>query len=102
MKVIHAAALAITFVLLSGCGGGPQVCNETQPYERSRLGKRIEVPEGLDPLDPSRELTIPEPSPRPPRAANSPCLEVPPSFRIEEEQPPQQAAEDAENDADGA
>lgn len=99
MKVIRVAAVATTVFLLAGCGGAAQVCKETQPYERSRLGKRIEVPEGLDPLDPQRELSIPEPSPRPPRAANAPCLEVPPSFRIEE-QPPQQAAGEAEGGTD--
>lgn len=85
MKVLQVSVIATMVVLLSGCGG-TQACRDTQPYERSRPGRHVEVPEGLDPLNSQRELTIPEPSPRPPRAANSPCLEVPPTFRIEEEQ----------------
>lgn len=94
-------ALATMVLVLAGCGGGPgQVCREMQPYERSHLGKRVEVPDGLDPLNPSRELTIPEASPRPPRAANAPCLELPPSFRIEEEQPAQQAAGESGDEPD--
>lgn len=98
MKAVQVSVLATMVILLSGCGG-TQACVETQPYERSRLGKHVEVPGGLDPLDSGRELTIPDASPRPPRAANAPCLELPPTFRIEEEPPPQQAA-DEPDDAD--
>lgn len=98
MKAVWMPALATMVLVLAGCGGAAQVCRDTQPYERSTLGKRVEVPDGLDPLKPDRELTIPEPSPRPPRAADAPCLELPPSFRIEEEQPAQQAAGDSDAD----
>ncbi len=97
MRGLRLAAVAVSVTILGGCGGTP-ACQELQPYEQSRLGKRIEVPEGLDPLNPSRELTIPEPSPRPPRAANAPCLELPPSFRVEE--PPAQPAAGAEDGSD--
>jgi hypothetical protein len=43
------------------------------------LGKRIEAPEGLDQLQSDREMTIPDVSPRDPRPADAPCLELPPS-----------------------
>lgn len=98
IKALKVSALATTVILLSGCGGTP-VCMETQPYEQSRLGKHVEAPEGLDSLDPRRELTIPEASP-PPRAANAECLELPPTFRIKDEQP-QQAAEEADDADEG-
>jgi len=98
MKAIKVAALATTVMFLVGCGGTP-ACQKAQPYQQSRPGKRIEVPEGLDPLNPQRELTIPDPSPRPPRAANAPCLEVPPSFRIEQ-QAPQPAAAESDDGSD--
>jgi hypothetical protein len=101
MKAAWMPALATMVLVLAGCGGAAQVCrDEPQPYERSHLGKRVEVPDGLDPLNPSRELTIPEPSPRPPRAADAPCLELPPSFRIEEEEPAQQASGESDAEPD--
>ncbi|HZD52227.1 MAG TPA: hypothetical protein VE175_04215 [Woeseiaceae bacterium] len=97
MKIALVSALSTLVVFLSGCGGTP-ACMETQPYQRSRLGKHIESPEGLDSLDAQREMTIPEASPRPPRAANAPCLELPPTFRVEQEQPqPAAEAEDEES-----
>lgn len=99
IKALKVSVLATMMAFLSACGG-TQVCLEAEPYEQSELGKHVEPPEGLDPLNPERELTIPEPSPRPPRAANAPCLELPPTFRIEEP-PPQQAAEEAD-ESEGA
>lgn len=99
IKALKVSALATTVIVLSGCGGTP-ACMETQPYEQSRLGKHVESPEGLDPLDPRRELTIPEASPRPERAASAECLELPPTFRIEDEQP-QQAAEESDDADEG-
>lgn len=96
MKALYVAAVATAVLVLAGCGGEAQVCRDNQPYERSHLGKRVEVPESLDPLNPDRELTIPEPSPRPPRAADAPCLELPPSFRIEGEPPAQHAADESD------
>lgn len=67
-------------LLLGACGGASSVCEKPKLYQESALGKRIEVPEGLDPLEPSREMTIPEPSPRDPRPPDARCLELPPTF----------------------
>lgn len=66
--------------LLAACGIG-NVCEDPQRYESSRLGKRIEAPEGLDSLQESKELSIPEASPRPPRSEDDPCLELPPVYK---------------------
>jgi hypothetical protein len=66
--------------LIAGACGGADVCEKPKHYQTSQPGKRIEVPEGLDSLNSAREMTIPEPSPRDPRPANAPCLEVPPSY----------------------
>jgi hypothetical protein len=82
MKVLRVPVIATMTVLMAGCGGTP-ACLEPQPYESSQAGKRIEAPEGLDQLNAGREMTIPEASPRPPRADNAPCLEYPPSFGTE-------------------
>jgi hypothetical protein len=86
MTVVKVSVITTIALLFAGCGG-MQECRKAQPYERSQLSKPIEAPEGLDPLDPSREMTIPEASPRPPRAANAPCLEYPPTFGTGEPEP---------------
>jgi uncharacterized lipoprotein len=79
MKTVKLTVPVAAALLLGACGGTP-VCEKPQLYQQSQLGKRIEVPEGLDPLQASREMTIPEPSPRDPRPAGAPCLEMPPNF----------------------
>lgn len=83
MKVLKMSLLSTMTLLICACGGTP-ACQKPQPYEESRLGKQIEAPEGLDPLQSSGEMAIPEPSPRPPRPADAPCLESPPSFQTGE------------------
>lgn len=67
-------------VLLGACGGGTSVCEKPKLYQQSQLGTRIEVPEGLSPLQAGREMTIPDASPRDPRPPGAPCLEMPPTF----------------------
>ena len=83
MKPGKLLVLAAAALILSGCGVGA-VCEKPQRYESSRLGKRIEPPEGLDALQPTREMTIPDASPRPPRSKDDPCLETPPAYRGED------------------
>lgn len=86
MKVLKVSVITIIALLFAACGGTPE-CREPRPYEQARLGEPIRVPEGLDALDPGREMTIPEPSPRRERAANAPCLEYPPTFEVGEAEP---------------
>ena len=86
MKGLGMSVITTIALLSAACGGTPQ-CQEPQPYQRARLGESIRVPEGLDPLDPAREMTIPQPSPRPPRESNAPCLEYPPTFGVGEADP---------------
>ena len=82
---LKAAMPILAGLLLGACGGASSVCEKPKLYQQSQLGKRIEAPEGLDPLQPSREMTIPDASPRDPRPANAPCLELPPSFATGEQ-----------------
>ena len=100
MKGLRVSVITTIALLSSACGGTPQ-CREPQPYQRARLGESIRVPEGLDPLDPAREMTIPEPSPRPPRESGAPCLEYPPTFGVgEAETKPEGETESATPDPD--
>lgn len=82
MRWMKVAAVAALPFVLAACGIG-NVCEKPQRYESSRLGTRIEAPEGLDSLQESKELTIPDASPRPPRPDDAPCLELPPVYRDE-------------------
>lgn len=82
MTVLRISLLSTLTLLIGACGGTP-ACMEPQPYEASRLGNHIEVPDGLDPLTTSSQMTIPEVSPRPPRPQGSPCLEYPPTLETE-------------------
>ena len=75
--------LPVTALLLSGCGGTIDVtCDEVQYYQAAKLGKRVEAPEGLDDLDPLREMPLPSASPREPRPEGSPCFDRPPEIQL--------------------
>jgi len=80
MNPIRVSLLALTLIALSACGGN-QSCNESQLYQSAQQGKPIAVPDDLDELQVRKELKIPEPSPRPPRAEGAGCLDYPPAIR---------------------
>ncbi len=67
---------------LSACGKDEirVSCDEPQAYQSVVDGKRVIVPEGLDPLDKLKEMPLPEAktAPRPP---GSKCLTSTPSVR---------------------
>lgn len=68
---------------LSACGGdGPinQTCDEPQRYQAVVAGKRVEAPEGLDPLNEFAEMPIPKPENAPVRPPGSRCIELPPAI----------------------
>ncbi|MDH4049833.1 MAG: hypothetical protein OEW68_16845 [Gammaproteobacteria bacterium] len=80
MIVFRNALFLAAAALVAGCGGN-DACEKPQAYQASFEGKRIDVPEGLDPLMAGRELTIPDASPQDPPAEGAPCLEIPPAYR---------------------
>ena len=88
MSVIRLHAVAIMaglLALLGGCGGDEIVtrdCDEHTVYLQAADHKKIEAPEGLSPLDPELEMVLPNPSPQPPRPADAPCLDLPPSVLL--------------------
>jgi uncharacterized lipoprotein len=79
MKTLKTMFPAMALLVLAACGGA-SVCEKPRLYQQSESGKRIEAPEGLDQLQSDREMTIPDVSPRDPRPADAPCLELPPSI----------------------
>lgn len=83
---LNAALLPAALVFVSACGDGPvtRSCDEHTVYLDAREHRRVEAPEGLTALDPEREMAVPEPSPRPERPADAPCLDLPPSVLSED------------------
>ena len=84
MSPTRLIATVLSLILLSSiaaCGKDEVLssCDEPQPYQAVVPGKRVEVPEGLDPLDEFKEMPIPT-SKAPARPAGSKCIEHPPSM----------------------
>jgi hypothetical protein len=67
---------------LAACGGSKDLVCDTGPYQEAVAAPRIQVPEGLDSLEPLREIPLPEASPRPDRPEESPCLDRPPTVGV--------------------
>ncbi len=83
-KALSTVAGFLLLTSISGCfwGGDGEIvltCDEPQAYQSVVGGKRIEVPEGLDPLDDFKEMPIPK-SETTPRPEGSRCIETPPSI----------------------
>jgi hypothetical protein len=74
---------AATFL---GACAGVDMCEEPEFYESAVGGKRIETPEDLNGLAASKELAIPDASPRPPRPPGSGCLDRPPTLSLEKKE----------------
>ena len=66
---------------LSACFGEKSInysCDEPQRYQAVTQGKRVEPPEGLDPLNEFAEMPIPEAEGAAERPPGSRCIELPP------------------------
>lgn len=82
MTMVRLTAVLAVLASLSACGGDDvikQTCDEPQRYQRVVAGKRVEVPEGLDPLNEFAEMPIPKAEDAPVRPPGSRCLELPPT-----------------------
>jgi len=75
-------ALMLSLGGLSSCGKDEirDTCDEPQRYQSVVEGKRVVVPEGLDPLDDFKEMPIPK-SQTAPRPEGSRCIQSPPSVK---------------------
>ena len=81
MRSVMSCGLLVS-VLLAACGSN-NTCEEPEFYESATGGKRLVVPEDLDALAASKEMVIPEASPRSPRDRSEGCLDRPPVLRTE-------------------
>lgn len=80
IKKIGMIFLVLFVAGLSACGKDKvrDTCDEPQRYQSVVEGKRIVVPEGLDPLDDFKEMPIPK-SQTAPRPEGARCIQSPPS-----------------------
>jgi hypothetical protein len=78
IAVVSSLIVASCFV---GCGKDDlrTTCDEVEAYQMVVPGQRVVVPDGLDPLDPYKEMSIPK-SDSPPRAEGAACIDYPPSI----------------------
>ena len=86
MNPARAGFVIISLILLIGLSACSRdrfmaKCDEPEPYQSVVAGKRVVVPEGLDPLNELVEMPIPK-SQTPPRADDAGCLEKPPAIGI--------------------
>jgi uncharacterized lipoprotein len=80
MRSIPGIAIAAAAMLLGGCASD-LTCQDPQTYQSAREVDRVVAPEGLDELQAAREMVIPRASPRDPRPADAPCLDLPPTIK---------------------
>ena len=69
--------------MLASCGGEvviDKTCDEPQRYQAVTAGKKIAVPDDLDPLNEFAEMPIPSAEGAPVRPPGSRCIELPPSI----------------------
>jgi len=83
VTLLRLAIVLSLATFITACGKDVDLtCDDVQTYQLAVPGKRIVVPEGLDPLDPLQEVPLPEASPRAARPAGSPCIDRPPKVKI--------------------
>jgi hypothetical protein len=77
-------AIGIVLVMgLSACGKNIDLtCDEVRVYQLAVEAERVKAPEGLDDLDPLKEVQLPEASPRAERPAGSACVDRPPKVNL--------------------
>ncbi len=80
IRGLHAAALALTAVAVTGCSSVS--CERPERYAGAASVAPIQVPEGLASPDQARALRIPSKpaEPPPPVRRRGECLESPPDF----------------------
>ena len=75
------AAVLTLGALLAACGGDDNIvvdCDEGLQYQNRAEGKRVEVPEGLDPLPEYAEMPIPKADPEAASPPAGQCTDMPP------------------------
>lgn len=80
MRLIQQTSTLLAALACGACSS-TMTCDDPERYEAARHGVRVTAPEDLDQLQASRETPIPEASPRDPRPADAPCIDLPPTIQ---------------------
>jgi uncharacterized lipoprotein len=82
--------LGPALLIVSGChlvrAVSAHACHDTQTYMKATSVAPLRIPAGLDAPDTTNALRLPqlnEPAP-PPRRGKEPCLDAPPSFKVQQ------------------
>ena len=82
---IHRLSALLVCLSLAACGGNDTKevdCEVSLEYQNRVVGKRIVVPEGLDPLNELAEMPIPKADPDAPRMPPGVCNDMPPMIQV--------------------
>ena len=83
MNKTKIVAIAVLAAVLAACGGNePRAidCEANLKYQNRVEGRRVVVPEGLDPLNELAEMPIPRADPEAPQPAPGTCNDEPPAL----------------------
>ncbi|MDJ0750934.1 MAG: hypothetical protein QNJ11_15725 [Woeseiaceae bacterium] len=81
MRKFRLIAVVFGSALVAACGGNDTIvvdCGDEFEHQDRVEGKRIEVPDGLDPLDEFAEMPIPRADPNAPQTPDGRCVDMPP------------------------
>ena len=84
--IVLVAALPV----LGGCSWmrsmRTKACHEPQPYQKAQTLPPLKIPAGLDTPDYTNALRLPQLNepPAPARTGSQPCLDEPPSFKVQQ------------------
>ena len=85
MRVILPLAVLALSLALTACGGRDTKevdCEKNLKYQNRVAGKRVVAPEGLDQLDPLKEMPIPSADPGAPQPVPGKCDDMPPIIPV--------------------
>lgn len=83
MRTYGLIAVLLGSSFLVACGGDENIvaeCDNPYVFHNRVEGKRVVVPEGLDPLNEFAEMPIPRADPDAPKIPEGRCVEMPPEI----------------------
>ena len=80
MRQIQRTSILLAALACGACSSSI-TCEDPERYQAAVAGVRVTAPDDLDQLQESRETPIPEASPRDPRPADAPCIDLPPTIQ---------------------